>query len=508
MATKRIPRIILVDETQSASDVGIEQVAKVRSGVQPMDAISALQSEITPEPDAALTADEIGAVVVELSDKEVAELKKKPGIVAVEEDELAYALQEDDLDGPGDIYSEDPEATAQIDALQAEIEAAEEPPAEMVAAAMQNASMNAPDIGEEIDFDEAGNAFSLSAEADPMVVSTAAAAGIPRHKVASFIRCIIKCALNELTSAKSADVSEEQIAALLAAHGVSGDSEGVQAIRDYITCGLRIIYATYAWRYSTGAGVRVAVVDTGITPRHPDLRVYGGASFVPGVGSWADDHGHGTHVAGTIAARRNNRGVVGVAPFARLYGVKVLNSAGSGRTSSIIAGLLWCARMRMHVVNLSLGSRFNRHDPRQYSRAYERAGRLLRRRGILAVAAAGNSNEPVGNPARCPSFMAVSAVDCARRRASFSCFGPQVEVAAPGVGTWSTYPRTGYRKLSGTSMATPHVAGVAALIKRRHPSWPGDALRVRMWRTATDLGVAGRDYAYGFGLVNAYRAVR
>ena len=509
MATKRTPRIILVEEDQPASEVGVEQIASVRSGIHAMDAVSALQGEIEPEGDAALTADEIGAVVVELTDKEAEKLQNKPGIVAVEEDELAYALQDDvDFDGPGDVVSEDPDATAEIDALQSEIEAAEELPEEMVAAAMQNASLNAPDIGEEIDFDEAGNAFSLAAEADPVVVSTAASAGIPRHKIVALIRCIIKCALKELTSADAADVSEEQVAALLAAHGVSGDNEAVQAIRDYITCGLRIIYATYAWRYSTGGGVRVAVVDTGITPRHPDLRVYGGASFVPGVGSWADDHGHGTHVAGTIAARRNNRGVVGVAPYARLYGVKVLNRNGSGRTSSIIAGLVWCYRTRMHVVNLSLGSRFNRHDPSKYSRAYERAGRLLRRRGILAVAAAGNSNEPVGNPARCPSFMAVSAVDCARRRASFSCFGPQVEIAAPGVGTWSTYPPNRYRKMSGTSMATPHVAGVAALVKRRHPSWGGDTIRVHLWRTATDLGVAGKDYAYGFGLVNAYRAVR
>lgn len=131
----------------------------------------------------------------------------------------------------------------------------------------------------------------------------------------------------------------------------------------------------------------MAVVDTGIAPRHPDLRVYGGASFVPGVTRWHDDHYHGTHVAGTIAAAMNRRGVVGVAPAARLYAVKVLDRRGRGQTSWILNGLAWCYRYRMHVVNLSLGSGATTHSTSNYSRAYENAGRLLRRRGILPVAA-------------------------------------------------------------------------------------------------------------------------
>jgi len=509
MATDRIARIVLVEEEKMASEVGIEQISKVRSNVSAMDSVTAMLGDTIPEENVALTTDDIGAVTVALTDAEVEKLQGKAGIVAIENDETVYATQEDgQAEDLGDIVTEDAESLAQVDDAQAEIEAAPAVPDEMIASAMQHASDTVPDIGDEIDFDDAGQAFSLAAASDPVVVSTAAAAGIPKDKIVKLIRCIVKCAFSELSSSGASDVSEEQIAALLSAQGVSGDNVAVQAIRDYITCGLRIIYATYAWRYSTGAGVRVAVVDTGITPRHRDLRVYGGASFVPGVASWRDDHGHGTHVAGTIAAQRNDVGLVGVAPHARLYAVKVLDGNGSGQTSGVINGLVWCYRTRMHVANLSLGSRFNRHDPSQYSRAYERAGRLLRRRGILAVAAAGNANEPVGNPARCPSYMAVSAVDCRRRRARVSCFGPQVEVAAPGVDTWSTYPTNGYRKLSGTSMAAPHVAGVAALIKRRNPSWHGDRVRVHMWRTAIDLGSAGRDYAFGFGLVNAYRAVR
>jgi subtilisin len=322
---------------------------------------------------------------------------------------------------------------------------------------------------------------------------------------------VIKCAI-EQTSGKVQDVADEKISEVLASFGVVGSAQAASTIRDYITCGLKIIYAPQAWRYSMGRGVRVAVVDTGITPRHPDLRVYGGASFVPGVTHWHDDHYHGTHVAGTIAALQNNRGVVGVAPRARLYAVKVLDRRGSGRLSWILNGLAWCYRHRMHVVNLSLGSRVTTHDPRVYSRAYENAGRALRRRCILPVAAAGNDGATrrpyVGNPARCPSFMAVSAIDYKRRRAPFSSYGPQVEICPPGVNVWSTVPPTSYRQLSGTSMASPHVAGVAALVKRRRPAWCGDRIRVHLFRTALDLGRPGRDWFYGYGQVRAYHAVR
>ena len=104
--------------------------------------------------------------------------------------------------------------------------------------------------------------------------------------------------------------------------------------------------------------------------------------------------------------------------------------------------------------------------------------------------------------------MAVSAIDCRRRRASFSSYGPQVEICAPGVSVLSTVPPNGYRRLSGTSMASPHVAGVAALVKRRRPSWSGDTIRIRLWRTALDLGRPGRDWFFGYGQVRAYHAVR
>ncbi|EBA10915.1 S8 family peptidase [Roseobacter sp. CCS2] len=507
MATKRTPRLVLMEDDLNVADAGMEQVSSVRKGLNAVDSVSTLIGVSEIASDSALISDEINTLTVDLTDKEVKELADKPGVTTIEDDVWNEAYTDDSL---GDIVDEDPEASAEIDDAQAEIEEADGQMSDEDISARAADAITTEFTGPEIDFDEEGQAFALSASTDPIVMDTADAAGIDRDKLFKFIRCVVKCAMSELggDKANAEAVDDAMVSRIMAEQGVASDNVSAQAIRDYITCGLKIIYARYAWRYSTGAGVRVAIVDTGIAPRHPDLRVYGGASFVPGVRSWADDQGHGTHVAGTVAGLANNRGVVGVAPHARLYAVKVLNSRGSGRLSWIINGLIWCYRTNMHVANLSLGSRANTHNPRVYSAAYERAGRLLRRKGILAVAAAGNSNGPVGNPARCPSFMAVSAVDCNRRRAGFSCYGPQVEMAAPGVGVVSTYPQSGYRSLNGTSMASPHVAGVAALIKRRHPSWSGDRIRVHMWRTATDIGARGRDIAYGYGLVNAYRAVR
>ncbi len=517
MATKRKTYIITANEDVSAADLAENEVSKVLGGAEIADAVSVMQGEEIPSQSTILTNEDFGIVTASLSKKEADQLGKKKGIEYVEEDEEVFTTSILDQDGNpfsndnDDLVEDDPDAAEEIEYAQS-LSELDDLSDEEAAAMAAFAADYEPEDYDEIDFDEEGNAFALSGSEDQDVVDAFSSAGVAKGNVYALLKCVINCVVKEFSDGKASQVSEEQIAAILSKQGLTGPQESVRAIRDYITCGLKIIYARYAWRYSTGSGVLVAVVDTGIVNRHPDLRVYGGVSYVPGVRSWNDDQVHGTHVAGTIAAALNNRGVVGVAPRARLYAVKVLNKNGSGSTSGVINGLAWCYRKGMHVANLSLGSLATTHSTSNYSRAYERAGRLLRRRGILAVAAAGNSGSSsrpyVGNPGRCPSFMAVAAVDCKRKRASFSSFGPQVEIAAPGVNVLSTYPRQGYKRLSGTSMACPHVAGVAALIKRRHPSWHGDRIRVHMWRTARDLGASGRDWATGYGLVNAYRAVR
>ena len=504
MAEKK-PKIVIVKEDFTATQVAEESVSKVVKSAEIMDAVDTMTTDFQPDESTVLSNEEFSLVFANLSDEEADKLVGKAGVEAVEDDVWAYASQDFD-----DEFTEaDEEASLEINEALSEFKFLSEEDLEFMAPTREDAAFAAqfePDF-DAVELDDNGEIFTL----DEPAMQQGEAAGIPRDKLLPLIRCVISCAAQQI-SGRVEDVSDEKISELLATFGLEGSSSAVRACRDYITCGLRIIYAPQAWRYSMGSGVRVAVVDTGIAPRHPDLRVYGGASFVPGVTSWHDDHGHGTHVAGTIGALQNCRGVVGVAPQARLYAVKVLDRRGSGRTSWILNGLAWCYRNRMHVVNLSLGSGANTHNPNVYSRAFEAAGRRLRSRCILPVAAAGNSGATrspyVGNPARCPSFMAVAAIDCRRRRAPFSSYGPQVEICAPGVNVQSTFPPNVYRQLSGTSMAAPHVAGVAALVKGRHPSWCGDRIRVHLMRTARDLGRPGHDWFFGHGQVRAFHAVR
>ncbi len=505
--------IVTVKEGFSAQQVAEESVKKVVKSAQIYDGVATMATDFVPDEGDVFENNEMGMVVATLSDKEAEALLSKPGVQAIEPDEVVFALgDEEGIDGADDLhdnfYAEDlidfdSEATEEIDAAFADDDLSEEDYAQLAPEDAVMASQVVPLI-DEMELDDSGQIEPLDADVPEI-------SGIPRDKILSIVKCILQCVVKQ-TSGKVDTLPDQKIAELLSAFGVPGNQESVQAIRDYITCGLRITYVPQAWRYSQGTGVRVAVIDTGITPRHPDLRVYGGVSYVSGVTSWFDDHYHGTHVAGTIAALRNNRGVVGCAPGVRLYAVKVLDRNGRGRTSGILNGLAWCLRHRMHIANLSLGSGATTHSTRNYSRAYEVAGQRLRRANILAVAAAGNSGatrQPfVNNPGRCPSFMAVGAIDCQRRRASFSSYGPQVEICAPGVQVMSTYPTSGYRRLSGTSMACPHVAGIAALVKRRHPTWSADRIRIHLWRTAMDLGRPGRDWLFGYGQVRAYHAVR
>ena len=275
---------------------------------------------------------------------------------------------------------------------------------------------------------------------------------------------------------------------------------------DRIPWGVNRIDAERAWEVTQGKGIRVAVADTGIDYKHEDLRqnYRTGVSFVPGESDPIDHNKHGTHVAGTIAAARNCRGVVGVAPSAYLYAVKVLNSRGSGRFSFLIAGLEWCIKNKMDVVNMSLGA----------SMAPTAVGRMCDiayGRGVLLVAAAGNCyGKPVAYPAKYKSVIAVSAIDNRDNWAPFSCQGPEVELCAPGVNVLSTLPGNRYGNLSGTSMASPHVAGTAALAISSHRFAFIDraptVIRRLLAHTADNLGAPGRDPKFGFGLVDAEQA--
>jgi subtilisin len=266
-----------------------------------------------------------------------------------------------------------------------------------------------------------------------------------------------------------------------------------------------------------GTGVKVCVIDSGIDTNHPDLfqNYKGGWDFVNNDSDPSDDNGHGTHVAGIVAAALNNAGVVGVAPEAWIYAYKVLDKNGSGSFSNVIAALDACVSNAGPgaITNNSYGSST---DPGTLVKAaFDNA---YNNYGILHVAAAGNATgwtcNQVSYPARYDSVIAVGATNSSDQIASWSCRGPEVELSAPGVSITSTYPDNTYATMSGTSMASPHVAGAAALVIAGSPvDQNADGIvnqvdvRLCLQRTALDLGAAGRDTAYGYGRVQVDSAV-
>jgi subtilisin len=266
-----------------------------------------------------------------------------------------------------------------------------------------------------------------------------------------------------------------------------------------IPWGVKYILSRRAWPTDTGAGVRVCTLDTGIDLTHPDLQanIYGGYNTITPGASYADDNGHGTHVAGIIAACDNSIGVIGVAPGANLYAVKVLDSSGSGYTSDIIEGLNWAVANNMQIVNMSLGLSAD-------LQSFHDAVTAAYQAGVVLIAAAGNNDGPTLYPAAYPEVVSVAATDMYGNRVSFSNFG-KVELSAPGVAIRSTILTGYYGRMSGTSMASPHVAGVAALVLARHPGYTPDQVVADMQSTATHIDVA--TYT-GAGEVNAFLASR
>lgn len=266
-----------------------------------------------------------------------------------------------------------------------------------------------------------------------------------------------------------------------------------------IPWGIDKIDAEKAWATSTADTVKVAILDTGIDLDHPDLmsNIKGGINTIVSWRSTNDDNGHGTHVAGIIAALNNAIGVVGVGPQIDLYAVKVLSRNGSGYTSDIIEGIQWAIANNINVINLSLGTTAD-------IQAFHDAIIAAKNAGITVVAAAGNSG-PADNtviyPAKYEEAVAVTATDSTDGQPYWSSRGPEVDIAAPGASIYSTYPDKRYATMSGTSMATPHVAGTAALILATHPSYTPDQVLNLLRSTATNLPALSTNQE-GAGLVN------
>lgn len=287
----------------------------------------------------------------------------------------------------------------------------------------------------------------------------------------------------------------------------------VFALGQTLPWGIDRIDAELVWPSSNTADlIKVGIVDTGISNKHPDLlvNVKGGVNTINSKKGWNDDNGHGSHVAGTVAALNNIVGVVGAAPAADLYAIKVLGANGSGYLSDVIEGIQWGVANGMRILNMSLGTASN-------IQSFEEAVKAAKMAGVTLVVAAGNSGSAVDYPAAYQEVIAVSATDQNNVIASFSSRGPEVDLAAPGVSILSTYKGAFYATMSGTSMAAPHVTGAAALVMNTavgasdvngNGKWDPDEVQKKLQDTATNLGDAGFDNLYGWGLVNVYAAVQ
>ena len=261
----------------------------------------------------------------------------------------------------------------------------------------------------------------------------------------------------------------------------------------------------------TGKGIKIGIIDSGIDRTHPDLKIAGGISYIGSSTNYHDANGHGTHVAGIIAARDNDIGIIGVAPEAELYAIKVMGKDGLGNNSDVVKGIEWAITKNLDIINLSLTTE-------QKSVVMELALQNAYDHGLIIVGAAGNNEEgfiePVNvlYPARYPTVIAVGAINKDNKKAKFSYYGNSLEFVAPGEEINSTYIQNPSTKLyatsSGTSMAAPFVTGIAALYKEAYPLLTNKKIRSLMQADTIDLGTPGKDRLYGYGLVQAPKSIK
>jgi type VII secretion-associated serine protease mycosin len=269
---------------------------------------------------------------------------------------------------------------------------------------------------------------------------------------------------------------------------------------------LETIHAFDAWDITTGSDIVVAVVDTGVTTNHPDLegKILPGYNALLENSASADNNGHGTAIAGLIAARTNNQmGVAGVCWGCMILPVKVLNDQGAGDDATLARGIRWATDHGAHIINLSLGGAEN-------SQALRDAVEYAYQQGVLLIAASGNEQR-LGNftnyPAAYPQVVAVGATTNADKLAGFSNTGEHIDLVAPGVALWTTTLDGSFGPPNGTSFSSPFVSGVAALVKSIRPDLSHADVACILKASADDLGPVGKDTEYGWGRLHARRAL-
>lgn len=276
--------------------------------------------------------------------------------------------------------------------------------------------------------------------------------------------------------------------------------QSVAVKQEQLSWGIRRIEAPKAWQLSQGRGIRVAVIDTGISSLHPALqRNYrGGINILSPYFEPEDYNGHGTHVAGIIAGRSMDTGIVGVAPRASIYAVKAFNRQGNANLSDLLTAINWCIDKRMHVVNMSFGME-------KVSESLGQAVQIAHRKGIVMIAASGNKGNRVriDYPACYPETIGVGSISANGRVSTFTNIGKGIDLLAPGEKILSSWLMSSKREMSGTSMAVPHVTGTIALLLHYRPNLNPEQIRYLLLQSTRSVeGVGGK------GVVNAYQAIR
>ncbi|MBR5507784.1 MAG: S8 family peptidase [Clostridia bacterium] len=280
------------------------------------------------------------------------------------------------------------------------------------------------------------------------------------------------------------------------------DAKRNDEIIDY---GVKMVGAPLEWNETMGEGIKVGIIDTGVCSSHPDLhrRIADGKNFTAeDIRTFEDYNGHGTHVAGIVAAERNGIGVVGVAPKSDLYIAKAFDKSGKTDYNAIEKSIMWLIDRKVDVINMSFSS------PNTFMR-YNRLIHMANQKGITLICAAGNDGangkNTIGYPAKFDETIAVSAVDINKQVADFSSVGNEAEISAAGINIYSTFLDNGYAVLSGTSMATPIITGAVAILQakgmmRYNRKLTPDEIRLLLNIYTEDLSGLGKDDRYGYGL--------